>query len=579
MLRNRIAGLLLAVIAVGCGDKDPIDPVGFNVLDLGPAQVTLTGIGVTHQLNVQVHDKTGAVVPNVPVTYGSTDTTRIRVTASGLVTAVRVGTADVSVSAGGMNGRVTFVVSQVPAAVEIAPATVALTAVGMTAQLTAVVRDPGNTVIPGAAVSWTSSDASKVEVTFAGMVIGRGVGSATITATSGGVSATRVVNVAVPVDPNAPAAMTVVGQGIARERYTSEIAALGNTVYSGSWSQRGINPGNAVKIWNVAGATPVVVDSLIIPSAGTTGDVQISDDGRLLVIANEYNPNGAITLFDLATPTRPTLISRFTTTEIGRGVHTVKLGRVNNRHYAFLSINPAAGSGARLVIVDITDPRTPSQVFHQVMGNPYVHDVFIRDGILFTALWDNGLTIWDVGGGGAGGSPSAPVELGNVRTVGGDVHNVHWFHDPRTGEKKYAFIGQESPGVGGGLGSPGNTAGDIHVVDVSNLRAPREVAFFHVDLAGVHNFAVDEPSGTLYAAYYNAGIRALDIRGDLSNCTAAQRAADGRCNLGLMGRERARGLTANGAVSIWGVALSGNFLYASDMLNGIWKLDIASLKR
>ena len=33
--------------------------------------------------------------------------------------------------------------------------------------------------------------------------------------------------------------------------------------------------------------------------------------------------------------------------------------------------------------------------------------------------------------------------------------------------------------------------------------------------AGAHNFSVDEAKGLLYAAYYNAGVRVLDVRGDL----------------------------------------------------------------
>ena len=380
-----------------------------------------------------------------------------------------------------------------------------------------------------------------------------------------------------PIDPGGSIPLPILGRGVVTERITSEVAAFGDWVYTGTWGCAAAC-GNAVKIWDASAAAPVLVDSLIILDAGTTGDVQISEDGLVLVVANEYNPNGAITLFDRTTPARPMLLSRFTSPEIARGVHTVKLGTINSRQYAFLSINPSGSAGARLVIVEITDPRNPVQVFAAFMGNPFVHDVFVRDGIMFTALWDDGLTIWDVGGGASGGSPDNPVQLGNVRTVNGDVHNVFWFHDPGNGAKRYAFVGQESPGTGGPLGATGNTAGDIHVVDVSDLSAPIEVAFFRVNQAGVHNFAVDEASGILYAAYYNAGVRALDVRGDLGTCTTEQRGSGGRCNLLLMGRALGH-VPFPGAVSIWGVALSGNVLYASDMLSGVWKIDISLLRR
>ena len=60
------------------------------------------------------------------------------------------------------------------------------------------------------------------------------------------------------------------------------------------------------------------------------------------------------------------------------------------------------------------------------------------------------------------------------------------------------------------------SSGDIHVVDVSDLAHPREVAFFHLDGAGTHNFWMDEAQQILYAAYYNGGVVALDVSGTLA---------------------------------------------------------------
>ena len=148
------------------------------------------------------------------------------------------------------------------------------------------------------------------------------------------------------------------------------------------------------------------------------------------------------------------------------------------------------------------------------------------------------------------------------------MHNAWWLHDPANGAKRYAFVGEEEPGKFGSA-----SAGDVHVVDVSDFANPREVAFYHDPTgAGTHNFSVDEPEGVLYAAYYNGGVRALDVRGDLGSCTAAQQDARGRCDLAKMNRELARGLTSNGGVYVWGVQLAGDYVYASDMLNGLWKM-------
>jgi hypothetical protein len=381
--------------------------------------------------------------------------------------------------------------------------------------------------------------------------------------------------------PFAGPALSVVGHGNMTARFTAEVWTRGNVAYTSTWGSRsndGVSVvGNAVHIWRIDGANPVLVDSLLVENATTLGDIQVSDDGRLLVVATERQ-NGSIVIYSLTNPLKPTRITRYQTPNTTNGVHTAEVARVNGRLYAFLSIDTPS---ARLVIVDLSDPANPQEVLARVMGNPFVHDVFVRDGILFTALWNDGTTIWDIGGGGKGGTPASPVQIGNVRTatfssavVGSEAHNIWWLHDAVGGvnAKRFMFVGEEAPGTS----SVNSSNGDIHVVDVSDMAAPREVAFYHVDGAGTHNFSVDEQRGILYAAYYNGGVRALDVRGDLSTCSADQKAPDGRCDLKKMGRELAAGLQNNGTVSVWGVHFDGEFVYASDMLSGLWKLAAAN---
>jgi hypothetical protein len=369
--------------------------------------------------------------------------------------------------------------------------------------------------------------------------------------------------------PTDSPALFTLGNGVVADRYTGEVWVRGNVAYTTTWGFRAAS-GNAINIWDVAGDVPTLLNTVIVPNATTLGDVQTSDDGQLLIVATERVP-GSIMIYSLADPVNPQLITRYTTALTNPGVHTAEVQRVNGRLYAFLSIDPSPSAAARLVIVDITDPAAPTQAFTAIMGQPFVHDVFVRDGILFTALWDEGMTIWDIGGAGSG-SVSNPIALGSLATVDGSAHNIWWYHNSNTGEKRYAFVGEEAPGAFGSQAS-----GDIHVVDVSDFAAPREVAFFHLDGAGTHNFSVDEFRGILYAAFYNGGVRAIDITGDLSSCDAAHKDPKfGRCDLRRMGRELAHGPTADFPVYVWGVQLSGGHLYASDMLNGIWKFSEAS---
>jgi hypothetical protein len=377
-------------------------------------------------------------------------------------------------------------------------------------------------------------------------------------------------------DPNCPqpSAQGTLGLGCVAERYTGELNVRGSYAYTTTWGHRGTIAGNAVKVWRVSGRYPQLVDSAIIEGATTTGDVQVSDDGSILAVATE-RAGGSLALFSLADPAHPTPIARYHTDNTEPGVHTATLARVGGKLYGFLCIDPNPGVPARLVIVDLSNPAAPVEVKALTIGTPYVHDVYVRDGLLFTGEWTDGVGIWDIGGGGQGGSPANPVRLSLTPTVGGHVHNIWWYHDAQGG-KRYAFIGEESPGSVGA-----SSSGDIHVLDVSDLTHPREVAFYYVSFAGTHNFSMDEANGILYAAYYNAGVRAIDVRGDLSACPPEDKSADGRCSLQAIGREKGRALDQGDlpiATYVWGVQYDAGRLFASDMLNGLVHLDPAHLK-
>lgn len=66
---------------------------------------------------------------------------------------------------------------------------------GEEAQATATVLDQGGTPLPDAEVAWTSSDEQVATVDGGGFMVATGVGSATITATAGGVSGLLEVEV------------------------------------------------------------------------------------------------------------------------------------------------------------------------------------------------------------------------------------------------------------------------------------------------------------------------------------------------------------------------------------------------
>lgn len=193
-----------------------------------------------------------------------------------------------------------------------------------------------------------------------------------------------------------------------------------------------------------------------------------------------------------------------------------------------------------------------------------IHDTYVRDGLAFVFAWNTGVIILDVGNGIRGGSPGRPVEVSRVASptgtasgAAGSIHNGWWFHNPVSGERRYLFAGQEAPGVIGAA-----SRGDIFVFDVSDLAHPVAVAQFGISGIGTHNFWVDEAAQVLYAAYYDGGVVAIDVSGTLTGNLASRQLA----------QVRPGGI---GDTYVWGVQVANGFVYASDMLTGLWQLSRA----
>ncbi|NIP57020.1 MAG: hypothetical protein GWN82_03185, partial [Gemmatimonadetes bacterium] len=176
-------------------------------------------------------------------------------------------------------------------------------------------------------------------------------------------------------------------------------------------------------------------------------------------------------------------------------------------------VEDGAGGDGGLHVLDVSDPGAPAEVALFYGGSSIVHDVYVRDGLAFVSHWDAGLIILDVGNGIRSGSPSDPVEVGRVVTGGGRVHNAWYWPGGDS-----VFVGEErfpTPGLPG-------SEGVLHVVDASDLANPVEVATFGVPGDTPHNFWLDEDRQILYAAWYDAGLRAIDVGGELSGNLAAQ---------------------------------------------------------
>jgi hypothetical protein len=428
-----------------------------------------------------------------------------------------------------------------------------------------LVRDASDIPVPDVKIAWavTSGGGSvSADTTLSNgsgiarvtHTLGDAIGPQSVGATGAGLSGSPLT-----FSSTAKAVFIVLGGGNnVPERYTSDLWVHGEYAYTGTWNFRS-GQGNVLYVWHLGpDGAPTQVSSLVLtnalgdPSFGTVSDVEVSSDGSLLVFSAENDNGGAgLYLYGLGNPASPVFID---SAHVGTGLHTATFGYIDGKRYIFAAKNP--GSPA-LMIFEI-DPAAGNPIALvtsvPVAANYGVHDTFVREGLAFVCAWNTGILIYDVGHGIKGGSVQVPKLVSSIVTGGGKVHNAWWFHNPVTTEKRYLFVGEEGPGT---IGS--SSSGDIHVVDVSNLENPAEVASYHLNGAGTHNFWMDEARQILYAAYYNGGVVALDVSGTLTG--------------NLASRELAR-ITPGGAGNtfVWGVMLANGDVYASDMLSGLWQL-------
>ncbi len=413
---------------------------------------------------------------------------------------------------------------------------------------TAEVRDGTGTIVSQPSLTWSVQPSAAGLITGEGEFVGYAPGSAMIVASANGVSDALQVTIGARA---LVGGFSLVGRGVEVDRFTSDLWVHGNYAYTGTWGIRGLALGNALFVWDISTpAAPVLTDSVKI-DAITVNDVKVSADGAIAVITHENSGDllNGITLLDLADPAHPTVITRYTD-GLEAGVHNVWIE--GDFVYAALDAsNPTTGG---LAIIDISTPAMPQTVASFYAGASSLHDVYVRDGLAFLSHWDAGLVILDVGNGVAGGSPSNPTEVGRVVTAGGQTHNA-WYW-PQAG---YVFVGEEDFG----------TPGVVHVVDVNDLALPVEVASFSVTGTPPHNFWLDEAQGILYVAWYETGIRALDVSGRLLGELDRQ----GREYAALQYDGPGAGCASGSGTCNWAPQLHNGLIYLSDINSGLWVFD------
>ena len=141
-----------------------------------------------------MRDQNGQVLSGAAVTWESGDASVATVDAAGLATAVANGTVSLTATAETASGAARVTVAQVVAALEVSPSTVRL-ALDDSLRLAVEASDANGHPVTDPGLVWRSTDESIATVDAAGLVIGVGIGMATVRATSGAAAADAGVEV------------------------------------------------------------------------------------------------------------------------------------------------------------------------------------------------------------------------------------------------------------------------------------------------------------------------------------------------------------------------------------------------
>ena len=623
-----IASTLLLLLAGAQAGPDRID--------LDPARMTLdTGETVTVTATVWSDD--GMVIADAPVRWIAMNPEVAAVDQAGQVTAVSPGEARIAARTGNVMSFAAVVVRALPVAGIEADLPVATLLTGTSAPLQVAATGPGGERVAEAELSYASSDEGVASVDATGRVYAHAPGMARVTIGSGDATATVAVIVQagelgpVEVVPGVLRARTgdvvrfevlastalypewsvsgagaqieadgtegvfvaerpgtyritaVYGEGLAAVASATvtarieeaELVRVGRGAaaehHSGdTWVFEGVDGRDYayvgtymydwMKVWDVTDpAAPVLTDSVQL-DARRINDVKIHGSNRLGILTREgaSDRRNGIVVLDLSDPAHPSIISEYKRTVPG-GVHNVWIE--GDLVYA------VHNGTSDIHIIDISDPAAPDEVGRWGMpesDHKSLHDVIVQDGYAYLSYWDDGAVTLDVGAGTHGGTPTEPAFVSRYKYPAGNTHTA-W----RAG--RYLFVGDEIFPDDWDADAPIEARGYIHVLDMADMNNPVEVARYEVPEAGAHNIWVE--GDRLYVGYYQAGLRVVDISGEL------------RGDLYRQGREIAILKTTDGQSTVpnwgmtWGAQIHKGHIFTSDLNSGLWVVKLVEGQR
>ena len=514
---------------------------------------------------VAIYDTTDTLRSDEEVLFASSDPRIVEIDRFGHVTPRVAGTATLEIHVGELTEEIPVRVMDNPASSLELTADLTEARTGDVIRFEAVARDAQGNVVEDLPVFYSvqahpvfenPAAPASAQVADDGRFVAELPGEYTVVANASGMFATATVGI----EPrDVQKRVRVAGRGPVQDRHTSDLwvwegADGRDYAITGTWRSNG-----SAYIWDVTDAADIRKIDTVEVDARTVNDVKVSEDGQLAVISREgvSNRRNGLVILDLSNPAKVETLAEYDEQLTG-GVHNTFI--YENHIYAL-------SNGRRYDVINIAEPKLPFRVSSFELDTPghSIHDVWIEDGIAYSSNWRDGVVLVDVGNGLAGGSPDNPVQFASYADPQGRTHAAFPFRSESTG-KFYVIMGDEIFPNGMNPEGPTRAAGYMHIVDFTDSRNPVEVARFEVPEAGSHNLWIEDD--ILYAAFYNGGLRVVDLSGELMGDLYKQ----GR-EIAAFRPNDADGFVKNEAM-VWGAQPHKGLIYVSDWNSGLWVVEL-----
>ena len=538
--------------------------------------------GSSHQLKTIVYDEAGLTRKDVDVSLSSSDEQIATVNQFGIVQTKKAGKVNIKATVKNLSSMIKITVVKNPVrSISILTETNEIRT-GDVLQLKTQAFDRRKQVVANAPIQYSYRGKAEYgiglpasgQITSDGRFVAETEGLYVITASSNGLSDTKTIKVG---PRNVAKEVELIGHGLISNVYTSDLwiwPGIGEHVgkdfaVTGTWGANG-----EAYFWDVTDPANMIIIDTVTVDARTVNDVKISEDGRVGVISREgaSNRKNGFVILDVSDPYNVKITAEFNDDMTG-GVHNVFI--YDNHVYA-------VNNGRKYDMINIEDPSKPFRVGVYELSTPghSIHDVWVEDGIAYSSNWADGVHAVDVGGlkfneknrgktqfnpllmRAGTGSPSNPVPLANMADPNGHNHAAFPFKSQST-DKFYIVAGDEwFPWRYPGKPRPYQPRGGFHFLDFTDIDNPKEEAVYTITEAGSHNHWIK--GDTLYAAYYNGGLRIVDISGDLLG------------DLYRQGREIAFFMTGHpeghipNSPNVWGTIPYKGYIFLSDMYSGLY---------